>query len=253
MRFLKVADAVYYVNESWSVMFFLDNFKENCQRNRLISNLNAFTCFCGINSVKIIENNRLGNGEKSQISTQIKSHVSWVRFRLVAHQIWDISGEAEFVSLSLRFNLSKSQVGGPRPRCSDNRNPIVVNDLKFKGETFLQTVVKSEGQTSLNKPIHVHEINWTENSLKRIYKLRFWLIHWIPTYLHCIADHAQSKYDQPTLYRRPPRCTPAQHTTCGERDHPRPFFNRLNNLFRSPRPLRAGPTFPRCILDQHKL
>ena len=115
LRFLKVADAVYYVNESWSVMFFLDNFKENCQRNRLISNLNAFTCFCGINSVKIIENNRLGNGEKSQISTQIKSHVSWVRFRLVAHQTWDISGEAEFVSLSLRFNLSKSQVGGPRP------------------------------------------------------------------------------------------------------------------------------------------
>ena len=60
-------------------------------------------------------------------------------------------------------------------------------------------------------------------------------------------------YDQPTLYHRPPRCTPAQHTTCRERDHPRPFFNRLKNLSRSPRPLRAGPTNPRCILDQHTL
>ena len=38
------------------------------------------------------------------------------------------------------------------------------------------------------------------------------------------------------------RCTPAQHTTCGERDHPRPFFNRLKNLSRSPRPLWSGPT-----------
>ena len=47
-----------------------------------------------------------------------------------------------------------------------------------------------------------------------------------------------------TLYRRPSRCTPAQHTTCGVRDHPRPFFNRLMNLSRSPRPLRAGPTNP---------
>ena len=72
-------------------------------------------------------------------------------------------------------------------------------------------------------------------------------------YLRCIADQIRSKYDQPTLYRRPPRCTPAQHTTCGERDHTRPFFNRLKNLYRSPRPLRAGPTNPRCILDQHTL
>ena len=67
-----------------------------------------------------------------------------------------------------------------------------------------------------------------------------------PTYLRCIADQTRSKYDQLTLYRRPPRCTPAQHTTCGERDHPRPFFNRLKNWSRSPRPLRAGPTNPRC-------
>ena len=74
-----------------------------------------------------------------------------------------------------------------------------------------------------------------------------------PTYLRCIAVQTRSKYDQPTLYRRPPRCTPAQHTPCGERDHPRPFFNRLKNLSRSPRPLRAGPTNPRCILDQHTL
>ena len=73
------------------------------------------------------------------------------------------------------------------------------------------------------------------------------------TYLRCIADQTRSKYDQPTLYRRPPLCTPAQHTTCGERDHPRPLFNRLKNLSRSARPLRAGPTNSRCILDQHTL
>ena len=79
------------------------------------------------------------------------------------------------------------------------------------------------------------------------------LIRSTPTYLRCIADQTRSKYDQPTLHRRPPRCTPAQHTTCGERDHPRPFFNRLKNLSRSPRPLRAGSTNPCCILDQHTL
>ena len=79
------------------------------------------------------------------------------------------------------------------------------------------------------------------------------LIRSVPTYLRCIADQTRSKYDQPTLYRRPPRGTPAQHTTCGERDHPRPFFNRLKNLSRSPRPLRAGPTNPRCMLDQDTL
>ena len=79
------------------------------------------------------------------------------------------------------------------------------------------------------------------------------LIRSTPTYIRCIADQTRSKYDQPTLYRRPPRTTPAQHTTCGERDHPRPFFNRLKNLSRSPRPLRAGWTNPRRILDQHTL
>ena len=73
------------------------------------------------------------------------------------------------------------------------------------------------------------------------------------TYLRCIADQTRSKYDQPMLYRRPPSCTPAQHTTCGELDHARPFFNRLKNLSRSLRPLRAGPTNPRCNLDQHTL
>ena len=31
------------------------------------------------------------------------------------------------------------------------------------------------------------------------------------------------------------------------------IFNRLINLTRSPRPLRAGPTNTRCILDQHTL
>ena len=74
-----------------------------------------------------------------------------------------------------------------------------------------------------------------------------------PTYLRCIADQTRSKYDQHTLYCRPPRSTPAQHTTWWERDYPRPFFNRLKNSSRSPRPLRAGPTNPRCILDQHTL
>ena len=33
------------------------------------------------------------------------------------------------------------------------------------------------------------------------------------------------KICQTTLYRPPPRCTPAQYTTCGERDHPRHFSN----------------------------
>ena len=70
------------------------------------------------------------------------------------------------------------------------------------------------------------------------------LIRSTPTYLRSIDDQTRSKYDQPTLYRRPRRCTPAQHTTCGERDHPRPFFNRLKILSRSPRPLRADPTSP---------
>ena len=31
------------------------------------------------------------------------------------------------------------------------------------------------------------------------------LIRSTPTYLRCIANQARSKYDQPTLYRRPPR------------------------------------------------
>ena len=51
-----------------------------------------------------------------------------------------------------------------------------------------------------------------------------------PTYLRCIADQTRLKYDQPTVYRGPPSCTSAQHTTCGERDHPRQFFNRLKKL-----------------------
>ena len=76
------------------------------------------------------------------------------------------------------------------------------------------------------------------------------LISSTSTYLRCIADQTRSKYDQSTLYRRPPRCTPAQHTTCGERDHRRPFFNRLKNLSRSPRPLRtqSGPDQPPLYL-----
>ena len=79
------------------------------------------------------------------------------------------------------------------------------------------------------------------------------LIRSTPTYLRCIAEKTRSKYDKPTLYRRPPRCIPAQHTTCGEWDHLRLSFNRFKNLPRSPRPLRAGPTKSRCILDQHTL
>ena len=66
---------------------------------------------------------------------------------------------------------------------------------------------------------------------------------------------------KPDLNMTSLRCTtdhhavtpPPQHTTCGERDHPRPFLNRLENLSRSPRPLTAGPTNPCCILDQHTL
>ena len=70
--------------------------------------------------------------------------------------------------------------------------------------------------------------------------------------IRCIADQTRSKYDQLTLYRRPPRCFPAQHTTRGVRDNPRPFFNRLKNVSsRSPWPLRAGQTNLRCILDHH--
>ena len=79
------------------------------------------------------------------------------------------------------------------------------------------------------------------------------LIRSNPTYLCCIADQTRFKYDQPTLYHRTPRCIPTQHTTCGERDHPRPFFKRLKNWSRSPGPLKAGPTNPRCTLDQHTL
>ena len=33
------------------------------------------------------------------------------------------------------------------------------------------------------------------------------LIRSTPTYLRCIADQTRSKYDQHTLYHRPPRCT----------------------------------------------
>ena len=79
------------------------------------------------------------------------------------------------------------------------------------------------------------------------------LIRSTPTYCRCIADQTRSKYDQPTLYRKPQHWNPAQHTTCGEQDHPRLFFNRLKNLSHSPRPLRVGPNNPHCILDQHTL
>ena len=62
-----------------------------------------------------------------------------------------------------------------------------------------------------------------------------------PTYLRWIADQTRSKYDQPTLYRRPPRYTPAQHTTSGERDHPRPFFNQLKKLIPLTTTSQSGP------------
>ena len=55
-----------------------------------------------------------------------------------------------------------------------------------------------------------------------------------PTYLRCIANQTRSKY-------------PRSNTTCGERDH-QPVEKKLS---RSPRPLRAGLTNHRCILDQH--
>ena len=67
------------------------------------------------------------------------------------------------------------------------------------------------------------------------------LIRSAPTYLRCIADQTRSKYDQPTLYRRPRRCTPAQHTTCGERDHPRPFFQPVEKLIPLTTTSQSGP------------
>ena len=67
------------------------------------------------------------------------------------------------------------------------------------------------------------------------------LIRSAPTYLRCNAGQTRSKYDQPTLYRRPPRSTPVQHTTCGERDHPRPFFNRLKKLIPLTTTSQSGP------------
>ena len=86
------------------------------------------------------------------------------------------------------------------------------------------------------------------------------LIRSTPTYFRCIADQTQSKYDQPTMFRQQPRCTSAQHMIFWEQNHPRPFFNRLKNLSRSPWPLRAGPTNPPCmfwpiyaLLDQDPL
>ena len=48
-------------------------------------------------------------------------------------------------------------------------------------------------------------------------------------FLYSIADQTRSKYDQHTLYRRPLHCTPAQNTTCGERDHPRLFSTGWKN------------------------
>ena len=36
-------------------------------------------------------------------------------------------------------------------------------------------------------------------------------------------------------------CTPAQHTTCGERDHPRPFFFRLKNSIPLTPTSQSGP------------
>ena len=79
-----------------------------------------------------------------------------------------------------------------------------------------------------------------------------WFLSATLAYWRCIADQTRSKYDQPTLYRRPPRCTPAQHTTCWEPDQPRPFINRLKHWSRSPTTSQS-PTNPRCILDQHTL
>ena len=85
------------------------------------------------------------------------------------------------------------------------------------------------------------------------------LIRSTPAYLRCIADQPRSKYDQPTLYHLPPRCTPAQHTTCGERDHPQPFsigrktypaYRDLSERNR-PTPLHFRPTY--ALPDQGPL
>ena len=67
------------------------------------------------------------------------------------------------------------------------------------------------------------------------------LIRSVPTYLRCIADQTRSKYDQPTLYRRPPRGTPAQHTTCGERDHPTTIFQPVEKLIPLTTTSQSGP------------
>ena len=66
-----------------------------------------------------------------------------------------------------------------------------------------------------------------------------------PTYLRCIADQTRSKYDQPTLCR-------SSYDLWRAGSSPT-IFHGLKNLSRSPRPLRAGPINPRCILDQHTL
>ena len=78
------------------------------------------------------------------------------------------------------------------------------------------------------------------------------LIRSAPTYLRCIG--AQADQNMTNL-----RCTADNHAVPPLNIRPvesgiiPTIFNRLKNLSRSPRLLRAGPTNPRCILDQNTL
>ena len=108
-------------------------------------------------------------------------------------------------------------------------------------------------------------MTWYGKNMRKKYRRR--QVLWVDALIQLPRKTGERNLDLLTLYRRPnpikiwptyavpPTTTlyPAQHTNYGERDHPRPFFNRLKNLFRSPRPHRAGPTNLRCILDQHTL
>ena len=75
------------------------------------------------------------------------------------------------------------------------------------------------------------------------------LIRSTPSNIRCIADQSMTNL----------RCTTDHHAVPPLNIRPvesgiiPTIFNRLKNLSRSPRPLRAGPTKPLCILDQHTL
>ena len=60
--------------------------------------------------------------------------------------------------------------------------------------------------------------------------------------LRCIAYQTRSKYDQPTLYHRPPRCTPAEHTTGGDRAESAPTnFQPVEKIIPLTTTSQSGP------------